>query len=902
MSEGPGKRRFLAPEVVQTSAMDCGPAALKILLEGFGVPVSYGRLREACHTSVDGTSIDTLGEVAGMLGLEAEQVLLPGEHLLDPAADALPALAVVLQASRMLHFLVIWRRVGPFVQVSDPAKGRRWMRPATLLRDLYIHETAVPAAALAEVTATPPFRDPLRHRLADLLGAGRTAEVCSPAAAEDWTTWAALDGVTRAVETAAREVDLGSAQRRALWERLWAHTRAAGQRPNDLVGERWWTARPGPAGSDEVAVRGAVILQVRGVQAPAGAVKREGEGVGEVEGQPGKPVPALAAALAADRERPARQLWRLLRADGWTTLVGAAALLAVVGVATVAEALLLRSLVDLGTYLGEFRQRLLALGALLILIATVGLIDWTAIRSLWGSGRRLELRMRREYLRKIPRLADGYFRSRPASDMIERAHLGHRLSLLPPLAGNLFFAAAQLVATVVGLCWLHPGGVGWTLLAAASIVAVPWLFQPALGEADLRLRTHAGALARYYLDALQGLTALRAHGASRPILRDHDDRLIEWARSARSALGTAVAAETATLLVGSTLSAVLLLDYLASGTSGWALLIIYWSMSLPEIGREIAFLVQQLPAQRNVTLRLLEPLSAPEVDLGNGAPSGPGPADVTAGVALSLSGVRAEVAGRTLLELPALEIRAGEHLAVVGPSGAGKSSLFGLLLGWVDPTEGVVRVDGQPLTAAALERLRPQMAWSEPGVQLWNQGLLDNLRFGGPADADPGGLVEDAELAEVLARLPQGFATGLGEGGRLLSGGEGQRVRFGRALHRRGARLVLLDEAFRGLERDRRARLLARARQRFARATLLYATHDLQEAASFPRLLVVDGGRVVEDGPPAALLARPDSRLRAMVDAGTAMAERLRAVTSATLRVSGRKVTAGRDEAGGTGR
>ena len=71
MSVSLSHRRFLAPEVVQTSAMDCGPASLKCLLEGFGVRVSYGRLREACQTDVDGTSIDTIEEVAAQLVLDA---------------------------------------------------------------------------------------------------------------------------------------------------------------------------------------------------------------------------------------------------------------------------------------------------------------------------------------------------------------------------------------------------------------------------------------------------------------------------------------------------------------------------------------------------------------------------------------------------------------------------------------------------------------------------------------------------------------------------------------------------------------------------------------------------------------------------------------------------------------
>jgi ABC-type bacteriocin/lantibiotic exporter with double-glycine peptidase domain len=80
------RRRLLVPEVVQTSAMDCGPAALKCLLDGFGVQVSYGRLREACQTSVDGTSIDTLEDVAVQLGLDAEQIIVPVDHVLLPEA------------------------------------------------------------------------------------------------------------------------------------------------------------------------------------------------------------------------------------------------------------------------------------------------------------------------------------------------------------------------------------------------------------------------------------------------------------------------------------------------------------------------------------------------------------------------------------------------------------------------------------------------------------------------------------------------------------------------------------------------------------------------------------------------------------------------------------------------
>src|SRR4051812_9753768 len=97
------RRTWLVPEVIQTSAMDCGPAVLKCLLEGFGISVHYDRLREACQTDVDGTSIDTLETVAGQLGLVAEQVMVPVDHLLLPEAETLPAILVVYLPGGLTH-------------------------------------------------------------------------------------------------------------------------------------------------------------------------------------------------------------------------------------------------------------------------------------------------------------------------------------------------------------------------------------------------------------------------------------------------------------------------------------------------------------------------------------------------------------------------------------------------------------------------------------------------------------------------------------------------------------------------------------------------------------------------------------------------------------------------------
>jgi ABC-type bacteriocin/lantibiotic exporter with double-glycine peptidase domain len=132
-------RRWLAPEVVQTSSMDCGPAALKCLLEGFHIPVSYGRLREACQTDVDGTSIDTIEVVANQLGMLAEQAIVPADHLFLAGVETLPAVVVVRHGYDEAHFVVVWRKHGNWLQVMDPASGRRWVRVERFVDEMLSH-------------------------------------------------------------------------------------------------------------------------------------------------------------------------------------------------------------------------------------------------------------------------------------------------------------------------------------------------------------------------------------------------------------------------------------------------------------------------------------------------------------------------------------------------------------------------------------------------------------------------------------------------------------------------------------------------------------------------------------------------------------------------------------------
>jgi ATP-binding cassette subfamily B protein len=874
----------LAPEVIQTSAMDCGPAALKCLLEGFGVPVSYGRLREACHTSVDGTSIDTLEEVARTLGLDAEQVMMPADHLLLPESEALPAIVAVRLPSRLLHFVVVWRVQGPWVQVMDPARGRRWVRAETFLRDVYVHALKLPAESFREWAGSDGFLLPLRRRLARLgISDGGEALVAAAAADPSWRGLAALDAAARTVAALvdAKTIAAGDEASR-LCATLAAGAAATGPDGVAALPAHYASASAAPAAADgaaQVSLRGAVLVHVggaRALDAPArAALPRE-----------------LRAALDEPSERPGRTLLGLLRRDGWLRWSTLAAGLALAAGGAVLEAVIFRGLFDVAAgrsagLVGRLAARLpfgsLAFAGLpavlvLALLAVAGLLalEWPVAAALRGGGRRLETRLRHAFLRKIPRLGDRYFGSRPVSDMAERAHLAHHLRALPALGGQLVRAALELVVTAAALCLVNPPGAPLALALAAAMLLIPLAAQPAIAERDLRMRNHAGALARFYLDALLGLVAIRTHRAEDALGREHAGRLREWLAAARAGLRAALTAETVQNVVGFGLAAALLLAFVhgrsASGDPGTVLLVVYWSLALPALGQELASLAQQLPAQRNVTLRLVEPLGAPEAD----APPADARADEapaaaaapTAAARIALREVVVQAGGHTILTVDALDVAPGEHVAVVGPSGAGKSSLVGLLLGWHPAAVGSVSVDGAELAGAALERLRRETVWVDPTVYLWNRSLHENLAYGlaeEPASLEA--IVADADLAGVVERLPGGEASPLGEAGALLSGGEGQRVRFGRGLARRPPRLVILDEPFRGLARDQRRLLLARARARWADATLLCVTHDLEETRAFPRVLVVGQGRVVEDAPPAELAARPGSRYAALLEA-----------------------------------
>jgi ATP-binding cassette subfamily B protein len=839
-------RRFLAPEVVQTSAMDCGPACLKALLDGFGVAASYGRLREACFTGVDGTSIDQIEDTAILLGLKAEQIMIPVDHLLLDTTQALPALIVVRLPMGLTHFVVLWRKCGNWVQVMDPGTGRIWRRTQDFLSDVYVHTQNVVSHDWRDWAGSSSFLIPLDSRMRALAFDRKTRRCMITEATSDPTPTAlsTLDAAIRFAEALAREgvIRRGASAQRFVQSAI-KHSRTI---PEDM-----WSARIDPTDHDRTKVRGAVLLRVAGVTKTSDIDRREIS-------------PEFADALTERTPSPFAALCRTVQYGAtFCAVLGGALALAVLGV--VAEALLLRRLFELPRSLAVTTQRWTAIAALAVFFAAVTALEIGLSKAILQTGRRFEGMMRLRFFRKIPRLVDAYFRSRLMSDMADRAHSAHRLRDLPQFVAAFSRAVFGLLFTVSGIVWLYPAARIPALAAAVIAVGVPAASLSWMTEKDLRARTHSGALGRFLLDALLGLTAVRAHGAARAITREHDNLLAEWAMAARKVSISVVAVQSLQSVFCGSAAAWLLITSLRSGAeTGGILLLVYWALSIPALGQEIAALGFQYPRLRNTMMRFIEPLGAREEESEDAAVTvGSG-----FGVTIEMDRVAVSVSGQSILEDIDIRIEPGEHVAIIGASGAGKSTFAGLLLGWSKPERGEFKVDGVALNDAAVASLRKQTVWVSPDVQLWNRPLFDNLRYGSMDHAAPlAAVLDQAELSSVVEKLPQGLQTRLGESGRLLSGGEGQRARFGRALCRDSVRLVILDEAFRGLERGRRRMLLESARRRWRDATLLNVTHDIGEAWSFPRVLVLDHGRVVEDGPPEKLYESKASRFRTLLGA-----------------------------------
>lgn len=400
--------------------------------------------------------------------------------------------------------------------------------------------------------------------------------------------------------------------------------------------------------------------------------------------------------------------------------------------------------------------------------------------------------------------------------------------------------------------------------SALFVLVVPQLFrQWNSGSSEMRRSAYA-ALGNDFLDGIQGLPTLKAFGQSRA----HGERLAERARYLYRTTMKVLAANIATSgvsMLGISAGAALALGYGAvrvqSGELPLQTLIIVLMLGV-EVFRPLRDLTQlyhrgmiALAATKGIYGLLdIEP------DVRDPGQSGDGAATVPAHLEPSVrfEDVTFGYAGRNT---PALEgvsftLQVGETLGVVGPSGAGKSTLVWLLLRFFDPQQGRILLGGQDLRTLPLDVLRRQVAVVAQDTYLFHGTVADNLRLGKP-DATLAELEAAARAAnahDFITALPRGYDTVVGERGARLSGGQRQRIAIARALLK-DAPILVLDEALSSVDSENEA-TIQEALERLQRGrTTLVIAHRLSSVIGADRIVVLEGGHLVETGSHAVLVA-----------------------------------------------
>jgi len=561
---------------------------------------------------------------------------------------------------------------------------------------------------------------------------------------------------------------------------------------------------------------------------------------------------------------------RYLRPYRRTVLLGVAALV-VVNLLSVTIPLMVRGVIDDlqdgFTYSDVLRQ-----AGIIVLLATVmGGVRLLSRMLVFGVGRQVEAQLKQKIFDHMLRQEPGWVQSTGSGEVISRA-----TSDVENVRRLLGFAVLSLTNTALAYALTLPAMLAIDpLLSLAAVGLYPLmlvtvrLFGGRMMRQQRRQQEALGELSDLIQEDLSGISAIKIYGQERTEReaferrnKRYRDDALQLART-RSTLFP--------LLEGISSISLLLLLALGSGQLESGRLSIGDLVALILYVERLVFPTALLGFTLNtfqtgqVSLERVEELLRRTPRIQSPATPRPVPertGSQAAGIEARGLTLRYPDAERNTLENVSFRLSPGELVAVVGPVGCGKTTLARALGRMVEVPQGQLYLDGTDITALELEQLRQQVALVPQEGYLFTATLADNLRYGDP-DADQSRVEQAAEQARLAADVrgfPDRYNTLVGERGITLSGGQRQRTALGRALLVQ-APLLVLDDALASVDNNTAAEILSSIRGQQDR-TVLMISHQLSAAAACDRILVLDEGRLVQEGHHNALLEQPGTYRR----------------------------------------
>lgn len=547
--------------------------------------------------------------------------------------------------------------------------------------------------------------------------------------------------------------------------------------------------------------------------------------------------------------------WRIASSAGIGLLVTACYVLQGVFLALVLAALMT------GSSLADVMWSILGFA---FVVAARGVLLWLAEMAAQATAQCTKEHLRERLLSRLIELGPGMLSRRQTGDLQTTVVGGVEAleSYYSRYMPSIFVAILGCLGVVLTLAW-----VDWksALLLGAFVIAFPvvdrlwlrWRMPKSSG-----IFAAMGAFGAYLLDSLQGIVTLKAFDAAAARRRSLAQRAADLRQEAMTTLSV-------------TLMRTGLTGFITLGGVALVLCVNSWRVAAGDLAPVALFMTLFLAREAFRPLDRLErefhtawaaggaaapiaALLATQPDVREAVKPAPAPAanDITFD---NVSFAYAE-GEPTALSSVSFTVRENEFVALVGPSGAGKSTVVSLLLRFFDPRSGHIRIGGTDIRNLALEALRSMISVVSQETYLFHGTVEDNLKIA-KSDATPDEVRAAAKAAHIddfIASLPQGYATEIGERGAHLSGGQRQRLAIARALLK-GAPILLLDEATSSVDPASEHAIQEALDALIRRRTTLVIAHRLSTIRKADRILVLDGGRIVEEGDHRSLEA--DGRL-----------------------------------------